>query len=172
MTKYSPFNSVHPFQQDLFSNGDDIGITSNEVVLHFSNFDKMGTREDAEIMELDDIVAVDVLSSGLEAVPGCVNHVVYPPQVTDEGEALFCRFGVCTTSDTATACITPIASKLLEWRDRRRGPKFTGDSGSVFDLTPHVLGPSEGFSQSGFTVEAALGFDQDQDITWQVSSLG
>jgi hypothetical protein len=41
----------------------------------------------------------------------------------------------------------------------------------VFDLTPNVLGPSEGFSQAGFAVQAAMGFDQEHHVTWKVGIL-
>jgi hypothetical protein len=82
---------------------------------------------------------------------------------------MFCRFGVRTGGAEKVACLTPIASHLLQPHHRWRGCKFSNTcSPLVLDFTPAVLGPSEGFSQAGFDVQAAIGFDQDRHLTWKV----
>src|SRR6266498_2161219 len=82
---------------------------------------------------------------------------------------LFCRFGICTATSGNAACITPIASSILIRQDRWRGRKFMNPPGPiVFDLTPNVLGPSEGFSQAGYAIHAGIGFCQEHHLTWKV----
>lgn len=67
------------------------------------------------------------------------------------------------------ACITPVASDLLPTKLRWRKPKFANSfEPLVLELTPGVLGPSEGFAQAGFPISTALRFDESRHITWKV----
>lgn len=81
----------------------------------------------------------------------------------------FCRFAFCTAEGGKTAAITPVSSSLLQRKDRWRPVKFTCPLDSlVFDLTPNVLGPAEGFSQAGYLIHSAIGFDPERHLTWKV----
>jgi hypothetical protein len=85
---------------------------------------------------------------------------------------LFCRFAICNATCREAACITPIAPSVLPRQDRWGGRTFINPHKLlVFDLTPNVLGPSEGFSQTGYTIHAAIGFDPKHNLTWKVRLL-
>lgn len=84
---------------------------------------------------------------------------------------MFCRFAIrgAASNVPVAACWTPLASRLLQQRDRWRGRQFTDTSRPfVVDFTPGILGPAEGFSQAGFDIQAALGFDQERHLSWKV----
>ena len=38
----------------------------------------------------------------------------------------------------------------------------------VFDLSPGILGPSEGFSKAFFEIFSSIGFDESRHTTWKV----
>lgn len=79
VTKYSFLRSAHLFkaQQSSVSNG--VAISDRELLLHFEDFDKMGKRDDAEVIRLDDIAYAADLTSGFEVSSESVDHVVRPP---------------------------------------------------------------------------------------------
>ena len=67
------------------------------------------------------------------------------------------------------ACITPVTSHLLRRQERWRPRKYTNNAvPQVFDLSANVSGPSEGFSQAGCFIQAALGFDENRTINWKI----
>jgi hypothetical protein len=85
---------------------------------------------------------------------------------------LFCRFAVSRSSDGKGSCITPIAHRLLRYSERPRRPEFSfSQKPLVFDLTANVLGPAEGFAQSGFSVHSGIGSEQEHTVTWKVSLM-
>ncbi|KAI9796210.1 MAG: hypothetical protein M1833_006461 [Piccolia ochrophora] len=128
----------------------------------------MGKLDDAEVIRLDDIAYAERLTPGLEESSDGVDHVVRPP--TDLANCgLFCRFAIFSAVDPKAFCITPITSSLLQHRDRWNLRNFScSPSPLVFDLTPNVLGPSEGFSQAGCSIDAAFGFEQELHATWKI----
>jgi hypothetical protein len=56
-----------------------MAICDKELLLHFEGFDKMGKRDDAEVIRLDDIVYAKDLASGFKNSSNHVDHVVKPP---------------------------------------------------------------------------------------------
>jgi hypothetical protein len=50
VTKYSFFGSTHPF--NTMENG---AASTREMILHYTNFEKMGLQEDAEFISVKDI---------------------------------------------------------------------------------------------------------------------
>jgi hypothetical protein len=79
VTKYSFLGSAHPFQARQSSRDHEVAISNKELLLHFENFDKMGTRDDAEVIRLDDIAYAEYLTSGFEFSSDSVDHAVRPP---------------------------------------------------------------------------------------------
>ncbi len=79
VTKYSFLRSVHPFHAQQSSRDNKAAISNRELLLHFEDFDKMGKRDDAEVIRLDDIASAEALPSGLEISADIVDHVVWPP---------------------------------------------------------------------------------------------
>lgn len=75
VTRYSFLDSTYPFKERRLE--DDSTINGKELVLRFRNFDKMGTRDDAEVIKLEDILSVRGIDT--TATDG-VTHVVQQPQ--------------------------------------------------------------------------------------------
>jgi hypothetical protein len=84
--------SVYPFLQEPAVRNEDIVAHSQELLLHFKEFDQMGMRDDAEVIELDDIVHAADLTSGSHTSSGNVDHVFRPPSGRQECS----RHGVST----------------------------------------------------------------------------
>ena len=182
VTKYSVLKSTYPFQAEV--SADNTGIDEKELLLHFGDFERMGTRDDAEILHVQDICSARDFVLGTEMSSDGVDYVLRPPLGESNcskdrlGPALtfadlhgcepFCRFGIRSTENRNDVCITPISNGLLRSHDRWRRRTFNGCNPLVFDCTPQVLGPSEGFSQAGYGIQAALGFDQEYHMTWKV----
>ncbi|OQV05976.1 hypothetical protein CLAIMM_10624 [Cladophialophora immunda] len=169
VTKYSKLVSLYSSLQTPGLDNDGVSANSLELLLHFEEFDKMGMRDDAELIQLDDIVhAADLMGCSNNALGG-VEHVLQPPPGSGDG-SMFCRFAIRgATSNDQIACLTPVASHLLQRRDRWPAPQFVNASRpSVVDFTPGILGPAEGFSQAGLEIQAALGFDQERHLSWKI----
>ncbi|OAP54876.1 hypothetical protein AYL99_10576 [Fonsecaea erecta] len=156
VTKYSKFWSFHADLQPPGLDSGNVVADQLELLLHFADFNKMGMRDDAEVIRLDDIVYAADLMACSKTGPGGVEHVLQPPSAAEDN-TVFCRFAVRgATSDEPVACWTPLASHLLQRRDRWPAPQFINASRpSVVDFTPGILGPAEGFSQAGFDIQAA-----------------
>ncbi|KIW81369.1 hypothetical protein Z517_04394 [Fonsecaea pedrosoi CBS 271.37] len=159
VTKYSALSSILPYEQPR-----EIGnpaLVDQEVVLHFSNFDKMRTSQDAETIYLDDI------RSAQRRV--CVSNLA--DMLLDmDPQRLFCRFAVSKAStDGGVTTTTPLASHLLLHDGyHRERPSLRSDVVPVaFDLSPSVLGVSEGFAGRGFKIQAAFGLDESKHHTWR-----
>ena len=77
VTRYSMLNSAYPFNVGISS--DDTETNVKELLLHFGDFDKMGTQDDAEIIHVRDICS----ARDFALVPGMssddVDHVLRPP---------------------------------------------------------------------------------------------
>lgn len=56
-----------------------MAISDRELLLHFEDFDKMGKRDDAEVIRLDNIAFAQDLTSDFEIFSDSVDHVVGPP---------------------------------------------------------------------------------------------
>ena len=69
VTKYSFLPSSFQWQQS--PRDCNVALSDRELLLHFEDFDKMGKRNDAEIIRLVDIASATDLTS--------VDHVVRPP---------------------------------------------------------------------------------------------
>ncbi|KAJ9495511.1 hypothetical protein H2202_009051 [Exophiala xenobiotica] len=164
-TKYSFLTDIDIFKAATF---DWESSSDKELVLHFGSFSHMGLESDAEVIEVADIVNAYGLHDEGAMVDDGVEHVV-APLFGGEDSMLFCRFAIRTSKDSGTACLTPLASHLVKREGRWRHCRFTNASASpVFDLSPNILGPSEGFSQSGYSIHAAMGFDPSRDVTWKL----
>lgn len=137
--------------------------------MHFASFDQMGLRGDSETVPLESVRKVRGLSTGgLGFSTDAVEPVVDVPPKSDSAR-LFCRFAICCSASKAVACLTPVASHLLRRADRSKSRKFNAISAPiVFDLSPDVLGASEGFSQANFQINTALGFDKEKHVTWRI----
>ncbi|KIX97808.1 uncharacterized protein Z520_06586 [Fonsecaea multimorphosa CBS 102226] len=165
VTKYSKLWSFHSDLQPLEVDNDDASANQLEMLLHFEEFDRMGMRDDAEVIRLDDIVyAADLTACSKAPLSG------HGSSSASGDDIMFCRFAVRgATINEQVACWTPIASHLLQRRDRWVAPQFINASRpSVVDFTPGILGPAEGFSQAGFDIQAALGFDQERHLSWKI----
>jgi len=79
VTKYSKLWSFYSDFQPLGLDNKDVGASKLELLLHFENFDKMGMRDDAEVIQLDDILYAADLIAGFETPLGGVEHVLHPP---------------------------------------------------------------------------------------------
>ena len=87
-------------------------------------------------------------------------------------DQLFCRFAISGSADGTTACIMPLSSDtgLLPHQDRWKHRQFGPTSQAcLFDLSPKILGPVEGFVQAGYVVHSVLGIDPENHATWKVS---
>lgn len=83
VTKYSFLRSAYPFnvQQSLGEN--EVAMSNRELLLHFEDIEKMGKRNDAEVIRLDDIAYAKELTSDFEVSSDSVDHVVRPPSSGD-----------------------------------------------------------------------------------------
>ncbi|OQV00919.1 hypothetical protein CLAIMM_06354 [Cladophialophora immunda] len=162
VTRYSALSSVFPTEKPRTTG--DRAFNDQEVILHFYDFDKMRTPQDAETILLDNILSARRVGTGRNSI----SHVVQPcPDV--DSEKLFCRFGISNAGGKGGVTeITPLASHLLlhhadHWE--RRG--FRSQAAAVaYDLTPSVLGVAEGFAGRGFMIQAAFGLDESKHHTW------
>ncbi|KAK2751820.1 hypothetical protein FQN55_009263 [Onygenales sp. PD_40] len=165
VSKYSFLRSNLLFQ----SNGSESDLTNSisrkELLLHFDNFATMGEEQDAEIIRLTDIVDAQQLDPALTDGSDTLKYLVKPRQDCD----YFCRFAIQSSGyNSNTACLTPVGSNLLRHRLRWKPPQYEYPCKPVvFDLSPNVLGTSEGFSQTPCEIFAALGFDTSNDVTWK-----
>ncbi|EXJ62059.1 hypothetical protein A1O7_02492 [Cladophialophora yegresii CBS 114405] len=161
-TLYSSFSSIFPFG-NVPTNGR-AAERENELILHFGDFAKMRTPEDATLILLAEISAARYLDASTTTVSHVFQHL------PGDHEDLFCRFAIRDSAAESTASLTPLAAHLVETREElwsRPKPCSLGTP-LVFDLSPEVLGVSEGFSQAGFTIQAAFGIDETQPSTWKV----
>ena len=65
--------STYPFQGDHQAGG--AAEKNNELILHFDDFDKMGMRDNARDILLDDIISAHGVGDGSDGV----SHLVAPP---------------------------------------------------------------------------------------------
>lgn len=167
VTKYSLLRSVLPTQMRLAAGPEKTSGTSREVILHFKDQNKMGTREDAEIIKLNEIISAKHLTGNDGIAVTEIDHLAARPQDPTDSFT-FCRFAIGTTLHATQACLTPVASHLLLRKDRWKEVKFTAASKPVvYDFSPEILGGSEGLSQAGFDVELGLGFNPSRHLTWK-----
>ncbi|EXJ59497.1 uncharacterized protein A1O5_12122 [Cladophialophora psammophila CBS 110553] len=166
VTRYFALNSIFPPER-LQTTGKP-AANNRELILHFCDFDKMRTSQDAEIILLDDIIA---FARRVGTIPGnSISHVFKHIPETDS-EEYFCRFGFCNTvAEGGVTSITPLASHLLlHHKDLWQRPSFHSNATPLaFELTPSVLGVSEGFSKEGFKIQAAFGLDEMKHNTWMI----
>ncbi len=88
--------------------------------------------------------------------------------LADPSGILFCRFARSVSQDGIV--VMPLAPHLLDRRNRQKLDGFPETSVlSVVDLSPNILGPLEGFVNTGCTAFAGIGFDEEHDSTWRVS---
>ena len=166
VSRYS-FNNLSPIM-DI--SGEDYAI--NEVYLEFKEFDSMGQRQDASLLPIKRIV--DPQSVELQHrvcdLSDTRHHCDICSDIEDGGEEpLFCRFAVKKDGSEDTACLTPLASHLLPHSGRWRKPTYISQfEPTVLDLSPGVLGISEGFRQAGFAIGTGLCFDPKLNLTWKV----
>lgn len=136
-------------------------VGSNELILHFGDFENMGQQQDAEVIRISDIdFARDEASLGGSA--NSVQHILHlsPGRRTlqaalfnvtndsiDITSGLFCRFALYGGASSDTACITPRGSNLLQHSNRWKLPSYQFPCAPiVVDMTLDVLGLAEGFS--------------------------
>lgn len=187
VSKYSFFKSSTLFNPCLNKTEAVKSIGDRELLLHFQDFWTMGQRQDAEIMRISDIsyakdVETNITSSAdtvehishLSEGMNCSKSLCFLPELIIRLDAyvynLYCRFAIYASQDSETSCLTPVGSNLLPHRDRWKTPSYNYlCSPAVFDMSPHILGPSEGFSQGSCNIYAALDFNPSNGATWKVS---
>ncbi|KAF4809060.1 hypothetical protein CGCSCA5_v011769 [Colletotrichum siamense] len=173
ITKFSTFRQEHLFRGGRKANERaDIG----DLLLHFSSVQHMGDQSDAEVVMIKDIAFAKALSTSFRVKyrPVCHTQSRVPLNVdgssmTDEGakEELSCRFARSASDETVT--ITPIIPKHLSPEERPKPKGFSSHAAvGVFDFTPNVLGPLEGFAEAGFNSFAGVGFDPEHSINWKM----
>lgn len=65
--------------------------------------------------------------------------------------------------------ITPLASRLLHRPEERQSSAYNEAAPPiVYDMTPNILGPAEGFQQAGCVIDNAFSFDEEHNVTWKV----
>ncbi|KAJ3958605.1 hypothetical protein N0V92_004829 [Colletotrichum tropicale] len=153
-------------QEHLFRGGTKLNESADigDLLLHFSSVQDMGEQSDAEVVMIKDIAFAKALSTSFRVKyrPACHKQPRVPlymdgSSMTDEGakEELSCRFARSASDETVT--ITPIIPKHLAPEERPKSKGFPSSSSvSVFDFTPNVLGPLEGFAEAGFSSFAAM----------------
>ncbi|KIW19323.1 hypothetical protein PV08_03617 [Exophiala spinifera] len=154
-TKYSFLEDIGAFK----TMADGQLINSKELVLHFDDYDQMGTPIDAEMIDVEDIISVDKCE-GIEV------KLIGPSSIDEDNSVFFCRFAIRSSQGQDGAYLAPLAPRLIGWKGRKFADKSSPPL--VFDLSPNVLGASEGFSQANFSIRAAFGFDKARDVTWKL----
>ncbi|KAI8187920.1 hypothetical protein K4K51_007821 [Colletotrichum sp. SAR 10_75] len=147
-----------------------------DLLLHFSSVQHMGDQSDAEVVMIKDIAFAKALSTSFRVKYRPVGHAqsrvplnVDGSSMTDKGakEELSCRFARSASNETVT--ITPIIPKHLSPEERPKPKGFSSHAAvGVFDFTPNVLGPLEGFAEAGFNSFAGVGFDPEHSINWKM----
>lgn len=167
VTRYSLLKSTLLLHKRSAASQEKTSDAFKEVVLHFKDHNKMGAREDAEIIKLNDITSAKHLTVNDGLVVTEIDHLVTCPQDSAD-PSMFCRFAIGTPSHETQACLTPVASHLLLRKDRWKEVRFASTPKPVvYEFSPGVLGPSEGLSQAGFEIELGLGFDPSRHLTWK-----
>ena len=160
---------------------------NHELVLHFQDADRMAEESDAQIINVDDIIAVDTPEA-----PWTVAHVSQAPGRTipryfshhiwsdanlsfcssDAIAGLFARYGVREGSQMESLFVAPLRTRLLGMGSQRPLPSYSPlPVASVFDLSPEDIGLSVGFARAGYRIRAALGFNENCHQLWKVSAL-
>ncbi|KAK2737841.1 hypothetical protein CKAH01_18816 [Colletotrichum kahawae] len=161
ITKYSSFNHAKLLWDSETTLDDYEKSDRKELLLHCTQPKKMGTFSDNEVVAIEDINWVGLISTEF-----CIRHCAESPDDLD-AEEFFCRFARSVHDDSLA--MLPISSHLLAPRHRRKLRGFPDAStGWVTDLTPGVLGPMEGFRSAGYRPFAASGFDEERDATWKI----
>ncbi|KAB8227538.1 uncharacterized protein BDW43DRAFT_316712 [Aspergillus alliaceus] len=133
---------------------------SQELLLHFQDADRMGHQDDAIIVKVGDVAAVD---EGPAAT--LVSHVTEVPDVVT---GFFARYGIHEGSYRESFFVTPLVPHLSGPKGSPPFPRFTPfPVASVFDLSPDDLRLSTGFAQAGYRVSAAVGFDERCHQPWK-----
>ncbi|KAJ0297420.1 hypothetical protein Brms1b_013593, partial [Colletotrichum noveboracense] len=172
VTKFSILRQEH-----LFRGGTKLNESAEiaDLMPHFSSVQHMGEQTDAEVVMIKDITFAKALSTSFRVRyhPVFHTHSCVPTNVDgssttgDDGKKeLSCRFARSVSDETVT--VTPIIPKHLAREERPERKGFSSSSPvSVFDFTPNVLGPLEGFAEAGFNLFAAIGFDPEHSISWK-----
>lgn len=165
VTKYS-FLESQPFMKNVMASspGNDVEnqrpISNNEVVLECTDFCKMGSEEDAEVMQIRDIAWAAVVDTQPNVL-----YCAQPPSTSND--LIFCRLA-WMASAPGSIVLSPMQPRLLPPRDRPKQICFDSTEADVIDLTPELLGPLEGFCEAGFNALAGLGFNPERHMTWKV----
>jgi hypothetical protein len=167
-------------------------VNRKELLLHFTDFDTMGKRQDAELIPTSQIIEARNLEFEPAPYAEPVQSVAHAPAgmimalssssptngvaeitffLTDlDASGFYCRFALRSKVGNQPACITPLGSNLLRYHERWKVPRYYPLAKPVIiDFSPSVLGLAEGFSQEGFEVAAGIGFSTVHDMTWKVS---
>lgn len=166
VTMYSNLRTTElwQFQAGL---SDEHNVGMRELLLHYWNFESMGTRQDAVVIPINKIAAVYPV---LPAMLGNFESIVHTVDMPDPSRTpYYCRFAVrCGLAPSTAACVMPVASHLLSHVKRWPEPRYSVHMRpSVIDLSPAFLGLAEGFSQAGCSINAAFDFDPAVNYTWK-----
>lgn len=142
----------------------------------------MKTPEDAEIIGVDDILSARSLETGRSSVRHCFKRpgtsrfatlpVIANLSVMAEIDGPFCRFAICSVAAVDTASLTPLAPYLVIGEEPWATPDFCNIGRPLtFEMSPGILGVSEGFSAQGFPIEGVFGLDETKPCTWQVCGV-
>ncbi|GAM33939.1 hypothetical protein TCE0_013f01201 [Talaromyces pinophilus] len=142
-------------------------VNRKELLLHFTDFDTMGKRQDAELIPTSQIIEARNLEFDPAPYAEPVQSVAHAPADLD-ASGFYCRFALRSKVGNQPACITPLGSNLLRYHERWKVPRYYPLAKPVIiDFSPSVLGLAEGFSQEGFEVAAGIGFSTVHDMTWK-----
>lgn len=159
---------------------------AQELLLHYRDAAWIGYPDDAEIINVDTVVAVDSMDtepvgptvSYVAQVPGRISVPSLSfclwltcPRSPDPANGLFVRYGICEGSQREWLFLAPLVSSLTGPRGSAAYPRFSPlPVASVFDLSPDDLRLSVGFQKAGYCVQAAVGFAEDRHQAWKVSA--
>ncbi|KAI9041054.1 uncharacterized protein KD926_007471 [Aspergillus affinis] len=136
-----------------------LAAEDQELLLHFHNPERMAHQDDADVVNVSDVVAVG-------PHPLAVSLLADMPE---PAVGLFARYGILEGSGRESLFMTPIAPYLPGPKDGPAFPRFSPlPVASVFDLSPGDPRLSVGFAQAGYRVSAAVGYDEDHHQLWKV----
>lgn len=153
---------------------DEPSVGLSELLLHYWNFESMGTRHDAVVLPISKIITALPVAPALLGSFESIAHTVDLPDPASTPYYYYCRFAVrCGSAPSDSACMMPVASHLLGHGNRWPEPRYSVRiPPSVIDLSPAFLGLAEGFSQAGCRIHAAFAFDPASHYTWKARYAG
>ncbi|TPR10156.1 hypothetical protein CAN33_0055060 [Aspergillus niger] len=148
VTKYS-FLADHP---TLGAGG--VGADDRELLLHWRDVRQIGQREDAEVIDADDVLMAETEDRDL-----AVCRAPSPPDIPAVG--CFARFGIRSGGPPGSLFVTSLQADPAASYGLFQLPRLSPlPAGNVIDLTPNEVSLAAGFAQAGYRIRAAVGSDE------------